>query len=76
MFFRDPRSIIPDDDEDIFPGSPREKMNFPFFRDRLNTVDEEVRYGQIELADVDSEQGYFFLKMGFDPRVLDLGIGS
>jgi hypothetical protein len=76
MFFRDPRSIIPDDDEDIFPGPPREEMNLPFFGDRLDTIDEEIRNSQIELADVDLQQGQLFLKMSFDLCVLYLGIGS
>jgi hypothetical protein len=74
MFLRNPHPTILDDDEDIFFGSSGEEMDFPFFGDRLNAVDEEIRNSQIELADIDLQQGQLFLKMGFDLRIFYLGV--
>ena len=60
MFLGDPHPVILDDDEDILLGAPGEEMDFPSFRDRLNAVDEEIRNGQIELADINLQQGQLF----------------
>ncbi len=74
MLLGDPRPIIPDDDEDILFRRAGEEMNFPSFRDRLNTVDNKIGYGQIDLTDIDLDHGQILLKVGIHPRILDLGI--
>ena len=74
MFSRDPYPIILDDDKNIFLRAPGEEMDFPFFGDRLNTVHEEIRNGQIELADIDLQHGQLSLKMSLDLGVFYLGI--
>ena len=43
MIFGDAQSVILNDEEDILLRSPGEKMYFSSFRNRLNTIDEEVR---------------------------------